>query len=680
MTEDTEGLECGAEATATGIDAAAVALALNATNADPSIAEDARQFLRKQSALVDDQRHHLHEQLKSLRLSIWEKRMGMLLRIAMAFVGLLAAAFLAYIVWDAAHDEGLVIEAFSVPPDLVQKGFTGQVVATRMLDDLSALQAQSSSVRALSTYSNNWGDDLKVEIPETGVSLGEFNRYLHQLLGHQTHITGEVVLGADGLAVTARVGADGREHFIGPEANLDALVEQAAEAVYRRTQPYRYGVYLATLGRYADSQAFYSESVTSGPAVERAWAEIGLTNTNLLGGHYPDYEQTALAAIRIEPDFAFAWRKAAFGANSLGKLETALTAARTASRLFKSAKDIQPAAVPPQQSQLLADTEILFGDYAAAIKDNAAVYPAVNLSDTPSAIVKMALSYPGPTLSSAIHFPSVMAQGFVLDHDPGPARRILAEAQGFRDAYLEAATARHDQRAPILSEDAVQVFRALDVLVAQQAEDWRRILALVPVLESEEAKLDAAFSGGEFYAPTQLWPGVALARAKLGDFKQAHALIDRTPGDCDLCLRMRGRIDVAQKNYGGAAFWFARLEKMEPSIPFADEDWGKMLLDNGQPDDAIQKFALANQKGPHFADPLEGWGEALMAKKQTDAAAAKFVEAAKYAPNWGRLHLKWGEALGYDGKRDEAKKQFALAAGLDLSAADKAELSRQIRG
>ena len=98
-----------------------------------------------------------------------------------------------------------------------------------------------------------------------------------------------------------------------------------------------------------------------------------------------------------------------------------------------------------------------------------------------------------------------------------------------------------------------------------------------------------------------------------------------------------------------------RVEKPQPSIPFADAAWGQALLARGQPDAAIEKFKLANQKGPHFADPLEGWGEALMAKNQSHLALAKFAEADKYAPNWGRLHLKWGEALVYAGKKDEAQ-------------------------
>ena len=96
-----------------------------------------------------------------------------------------------------------------------------------------------------------------------------------------------------------------------------------------------------------------------------------------------------------------------------------------------------------------------------------------------------------------------------------------------------------------------------------------------------------------------------------------------------------------------------------------------------KPDAAIEKFNLANKRGPHFADPLEGWGEALMAKNQSHRALAKFAEAEKYAPNWGRLHLKWGEALVYAGKRDQAKAQLARASQLDLTPSEKQELARQ---
>jgi tetratricopeptide (TPR) repeat protein len=104
------------------------------------------------------------------------------------------------------------------------------------------------------------------------------------------------------------------------------------------------------------------------------------------------------------------------------------------------------------------------------------------------------------------------------------------------------------------------------------------------------------------------------------------------------------------------------------------------LLARGQSDAAIEKFKLANMRGPHFADPLEGWGEALMAENKSRQALAKFAEAEKYAPNWGRLHLKWGEALAYAGKPAEAKAQFTRAAELDLTPSEKSELARDSHG
>jgi hypothetical protein len=130
------------------------------------------------AAYLRDQRHHMHEQLTQLHLGIWEKRIGMALRVATLFVGIGVASVLAVLVWDAAHADGLVIESFSVHADMAEKGLTGQVVATQMLDKLTTMQNLTTSLRAPRTYSNNWGNDLKVEIPETGISVSESYSFL----------------------------------------------------------------------------------------------------------------------------------------------------------------------------------------------------------------------------------------------------------------------------------------------------------------------------------------------------------------------------------------------------------------------------------------------------------------------------------------------------------------------
>ena len=133
MSEETEGHDTGAELVAGGVDPAAVALALGGASR-----ETADAFLNDQRALIADQRHHLREQFKHLHLSVWEKQLGILLRVATAVVGIAVATSITVMVWRASQADGTVIDAFSVPPQFAQAGITGEVVA----DDLTSTSAQ----------------------------------------------------------------------------------------------------------------------------------------------------------------------------------------------------------------------------------------------------------------------------------------------------------------------------------------------------------------------------------------------------------------------------------------------------------------------------------------------------------------------------------------------------------
>jgi hypothetical protein len=43
-------------------------------------------------------------------------------------------------VWEAAHSTGLIVEPFTVPPDLAAKGLSGESVAGQILDKLTQMQ------------------------------------------------------------------------------------------------------------------------------------------------------------------------------------------------------------------------------------------------------------------------------------------------------------------------------------------------------------------------------------------------------------------------------------------------------------------------------------------------------------------------------------------------------------
>src|SRR5271154_2422099 len=128
---------------------------------------------------------------------------------------------LAFMVWDASRSEGLLIEPFSVPPDLAQRGLTGEVVAARILDRLNELQTETSSQRAPKSYAHSWGpNDIKIDIPETGVSLGELDSFLREKLGHDTHVSGEIFRTDTGLSLTVRAGADGSASISGQDTDM----------------------------------------------------------------------------------------------------------------------------------------------------------------------------------------------------------------------------------------------------------------------------------------------------------------------------------------------------------------------------------------------------------------------------------------------------------------------------
>lgn len=223
---------------------AALALALGGVRDDPRLAGDIAGFLADQRRLITAQLAHLHVQFTHLKLRHWGERLRLTLQALTVLVGVVLFGAVLALAWQASRANGVVVEAFSTPPDLASRGLNGEVLASQLEDRLNALQAATFSERAGASYSNNWGHDIKVEIPETGVSVDQLQRFLRGWLGHETRVGGEAFRTKDGLSLTVRVAEAGGDTVSGTDDDLASLVSKAAEAVYGRTQPYRYGAYL----------------------------------------------------------------------------------------------------------------------------------------------------------------------------------------------------------------------------------------------------------------------------------------------------------------------------------------------------------------------------------------------------------------------------------------------------
>jgi tetratricopeptide (TPR) repeat protein len=634
VSDEAVGAETGPQGNGVAIDPTAVALALGGASRDK-----ADSFLENQNALIAAQLHHLHEQDKHLHLDMWEKRLGVWLRAATFVFGMTIATGFSYMVWNAAHSNSLVVEAFSVPPDMASRGVTGQALAGRLLDQLAGMESQTLSSRAPRSYANSWSqNELKVDIPETGISLQQLDRFLRDQLGHDIHITGEIMRTPAGLSVSARAGGAGAEIIEGAESDLNALMLKASESVYRLTQPYRYGIYLAEHGRASEAMALYRSMAQTGPRDERTWAYFGWGNLERENAGIETVLKLSRQAVAAGPD-KFTPSLLLLTAEIERSLpEDALREGARMLLMFSGGKSgfIRDELVEGAKAQTSAYMSSLVGDFRAAAQSRAL---AIN-----SGWISIAAGMPADMALDLAGAHEVSAAKAILS-DPGLGNRVTVGYAALRNFHAH-------------------------LVMLSQGEDWSAVTntrSLDPLL--------AKYPGLSTYAITMVAPLVAKAHAELGHAAQAEHIIEGTPADCYDCLIARAQIAAAQGQVTRADAWFSHAAATAPSVPFAECAWGLALLKRGATDAAIEKFKLASQKGPHFADPLEGWGEALMAKNQSHLALAKFEEADKYAPNWGRLHLKWGEALFWAGKRDEAKAQLARAAQLDLTPSEKAELA-----
>jgi tetratricopeptide (TPR) repeat protein len=595
-------------------------------------------FLDEQMRLIRLQTEHLHEQreliLSRLRWGRFSDRVKAALQVMTALVGLAVAIVLGVMAWHAHEDHGVRIEAFSVAPDLAGRGLTGQVVASKLLDRLADLQAKTSTARPASSYANDWGGDIKVEIPETGVSVGELNRYIRDWLGSETHISGEVVRTPTGLAVTARAGPNAGKTFEGPDADFDTLMQKAAEDIYAQTQPYRWAVYLASSGRRAEALEAYQKLVESGASADQAWADTAWATMLIQDGRLREAAQLAQDAIRVNPRLVPAYAMQADAQYFVSHDEAELALARGEIALMASGRAIGiPASAAQDRLGFARGIEAYsVGDFQRAV---AAVNPTAQFI------------YEGRPQGYRSTF--VLVRALTGDHDVSAARRIPRSAQVTTPVTVGTGGAD--------GGDALE-------LVA--LEDWA---TLVPLAEH---LFDASVGDGKM---TVLAALVATAHARVGRLSEAEALLSRTPLDCYDCLQARGLVASLRYDWAQADRWYAEAARQAPSIPFAQTAWGQSLLDRGDPDGAIAKFKDAHRITPHFADPVELWGEALMRKGDLAGAAAKFAEADQYAPRWGRDHLRWGEALMLQGRYPEARAQYQAADGMDLSKPDRAALN-----
>ncbi|HLZ85280.1 MAG TPA: tetratricopeptide repeat protein [Caulobacteraceae bacterium] len=586
-------------------DALAAALAVESaeTEIESGARSDARAYLQAQKALVDLQVRYFEVQRRLARderlLAIdaakrkrFADRLKNTIQLLATLAALVIAAAVIVLLTDAIAARSVVVDPFRTPPALAPRGVNGEVVASGLLDELQKLQnATRSSARGMQAR-NAWSSDIRIEVPQTGMSVGEIDRLLRQRLGHDLHISGDLIqTDGGGLQLTVRGDRVPGQTFAGAQGDLGKLTRQAAEYVYGRSQPVQFATYLAGAGRNAEALAFLP-----GAFARADDDETRARLANIWGAAFTGQNRPAEAvakfrlAMTLKHHFWSAW------ANLVGALQAAYgeePSWREAGKLLRAADDA-PAAQKPELRMLATP--------AGSVWD-LPLFLAANLQD--------ATHNAGTGANANIVGPQI-ADIYGLMHDPMTAARYLAQSD------------------PADPETKVEAL----LLPAYAALDRGDAVAAAAPLKSY---WKAWLAGSDLQFTQPDLPCVAgLAFGLAGLRADAEAVFARV-GPWSRCYAARGDMLERAGDLGGAQQVWSEGLRVAPDLPFVFLHRGLSELRRGDFAHAGADLAVANARAPHFADPLKAWGDLLAREGRWRQALAKYDQALAYAPAWAEL-------------------------------------------
>ncbi len=624
-----------------------IAMEIEASGKAPT--GEAAALLRRQAILID-------EQIGLARNERFRNRIRSVRDIAIAAMVVALVVAAGAVVWSASRASGLVIQPFTVPPELVEDGLDGRAVAALFQDELVRLDVTTDSARPPASFRNDWSEGITVEVEAGGLSLTDTYRALVRWLGNETYINGGLSRTTSGLELVIRSSDGTAVTLQGPVDRPSDLMRQAAERFYERTQPYRYAIYLntkaLTLPAGPERQALNDRSrailttLSSSPSeTERLWGFNGLVFVS--DGSAREAIAILQGGLEIDPEHPMLLFNLTANGDRLGRDEAAFLAAqRTARSLSNHRNRVKISAnrqisVPIMVQARLAELQ---GDWTQA------------LDLRTEGMSEIQDQFWGDNARRRLG--TLIALGRSSEALDLNARLNLEEGT---DYYY-----RVTRLPPFLPRAEA----------AASLEQWPQAVAALEAFEADVApSLPALASAAR---ATFVWPRLAYARARTGDLAGAQALIAATPLDCYLCVRERARIAELAGDRAAADRWSAEARRQGPSLPFAFAERGQMLMARGDIAGAIDFYEQAVERGPRWADPQKYWGDALMAQGDEAGAIRKYRAAADRAPRWGALHLAWGRALEAQGRRDQAREKYTEASRLDLSATDRAEVVRRL--
>jgi tetratricopeptide (TPR) repeat protein len=576
-------------------DGFASAVAAKLAGNDPGVARKTEEFLKDQSQLLRVQRKLLEEEhtlrIAHLRHQLRGLRLRLTFQLFLALAATVTAVGVVVLLRDAFTSREVVVEPFDAPPALVAHGATGKVIAAGLLDELRRLQSATRADAAKRNLSNAWTGEIKVAVPEAGISFSELSRILRTRFGHDLHIEGEVVeTPAGGLAFTVRGDGVAPSTFLGTTTDLGKLTREAAEYVYAQSEPVLWAYYLLNQGRDEEAVRFSRAAVASADSADRPYLLNTWANAAANTGDVRESLNLYRAALKLKPDFWIAHNNIINTFWALGDEEGAWRAGEALRRAAGGRPGLSPEIYYQNVDTLVwnlgpwLDAQVADADATGGVGSNIIAGAAMTLADIAIRLHDLeAASVTLQTLKSDPNDPAATAMGAFLRGrmaaESGDIVAAAREMEAFRTAYTKPAVV--------------------------------------------------------FNLPGyNCW--IAPAEEAAGHPDKADAVLNSAGTFVD-CRRFRADILDGRGDWPAAQKAYAEAVALAPDLPAAYYSWGLASARHGDLPGAEAKFKAANERGPHWADPLKAWGDVLAREGRAKQALAKYDDALKFAPNWPQL-------------------------------------------
>jgi tetratricopeptide (TPR) repeat protein len=523
------------------------------------------------------------------------RRLGLRLRVSFQLFLVLVATVIgigvAILIRDAVTSRRVVVEPFDIAANVAARVPSGKIVAGGLLDELSRLQNETRSSAAARGLSGAWTSNIRLDVPEAGVSISDVSRLLKERFGHDVHIDGDLVeTPTGGLALTIRGNGVPPKSFSGSAMELEKLTVEAAEYVYSKSQPVRWAYYLQNMGRHEEAIAFCRAAVGSAslddqPHLLNVWAN----SINNMGGSAHEALALYRAALKLKPDYWIGYNNIM---NQLWIQGDEEGAWREGEFMLKAAGG-RPGQAPDLYYQNLDTLTWNLGAWLNATVADAEANAGVGTGLTTS----------GPSIAD-----------------------IQSRLHDTEAADLALKTMTEDPHDPSIGAIAHWVRGRL----AAEAGDTARAASEMEAFAAANA--DPIVSTG--YPGYSCW--IAPAEEAAWHPDKADAAL-KAAGTFVDCYRFRADILDSRGDWSGAQKAYADAVALAPDLPAGYYSWGVALARHGDLANAEAKLKDASERGPHWADPLKAWGDVLLKQGKTRDALSKYDQALKYAPNWQQL-------------------------------------------